>query len=71
MTNPKAQEEAIGSVPPGRPLGEGSKPDEQPDLGPTGPASVEGEKPGPQTGGYDQQSPDHSTDNAKGGYGAG
>ena len=61
MTNPKAHEEAIGSVLPGRPLGEGSKPEEQPDLGPTGPASVEGEK----------QSPDLSKDNAKGGYGAG
>jgi hypothetical protein len=71
MTNPKTHEEAVGSVPPGRPLGEGSKPEEQPDLGPTGPASAEGEKPGPHTGGYDQQSPDHSTDNAKGGYGVG
>lgn len=71
MAEAKTEREATGSVQPGHPLGEGRKPVEQPDLGPTGPASVEGEKPGPQTGGYDQQSPDHSTDNAKGGYGAG
>lgn len=71
MAVAKTEREAAGSVPPGRPLGEGSKPEEQPDLGPTGPATVEGEKSGPQSGGYDRQSPDHSTDNAKGGYGAG
>ncbi len=71
MTTPKTHEQTIGSVPPGRPLGEGSETEEQPDLGPTGPSTVEGEKPGPQSGGYDRQSPDHSTDNAKGGYGAG
>ena len=61
MSDANTEREATGSVPPGRPLGEGSKPEEQPDLGPTGPASVEGEK----------QSPDLSKDNAKGGYGAG
>lgn len=71
MISPKTHEEANGSVPPGRPLGDGTKPEKQPDLGPTGPAAVEGEKPGPQSGGYDRQSPDHSTDNARGGYGAG
>lgn len=71
MSDTKVRTEAVGSVPPGRPLGEGSKPNEEADLGPTGPATVEGEKPGPQTGGYDQQSPDRAPDNAKGGYGAG
>lgn len=71
MSDAKSLKEAAGAVPPSRPLGEGPKPEEQPDLGPTGPASAEGEKPGPQSGGYDRQSPDHSTDNAKGGYGAG
>lgn len=71
MSDAKVRTEAAGSVPPGRPLGEGRKPDEEVDLGPTGPASAEGEMPGPQTGGYDRQSPDHAPDNAKGGYGAG
>ena len=71
MSGSKVHTEATGSVPPGRPLGEDSKPDEEVDLGPTGPATVEGEKSGPQTGGYDEQSPDRSSDNAKGGYGAG
>lgn len=71
MADTKAHTEALGTVPPGRPLGEGRKPDDEPDLGPTGPASAEGEKPGPQTGGYDRQSPDRASDNAKGGYGAG
>ncbi|ACK84814.1 MULTISPECIES: hypothetical protein [Methylorubrum] len=71
MADAKTEREAVGTQPPGRPLGERSKPEAEPDLGPTGPASAEGEKPGPQSGGYDRQSPDRSTDNAKGGYGAG
>ena len=75
MAGAETDREAIGSQPPGRPLGEGRKegpePDELPDLGPTGPASAEADKPGPRTGGYDRQSPDRSSDNAKGGYGAG
>lgn len=71
MSDAKTLKEAAGSIPPGKPLVGDREREEQPDLGPTGPASAEGEKPGPQTGGYDQQSPDHSSDNAEGGYGAG
>ena len=64
MSEMKAKQNAPGARPAG-------KEDDLPDVGPTGPASVEGEKTGPQTGGYDRQSPDRSSDNAKGGYGAG
>ena len=71
MADVETDRDAAGTPPPGRPAGEGRAPEPMPDLGPTGPASAEGDRPGPQTGGYDRHSPDRSSDNAKGGYGAG
>jgi len=64
--------EATGTQPPGRPLGEGSKPEIPPDAGPHSPGAPSGKTDdGPEAGGYEKRPPDHSTSNRKGGYGAG
>ena len=71
MSDRKANGDAPGARPTGQGDGREERTEEVPEAGPTAPASVEGERPGPQTGGYDRQSPDRSSDNARGGYGAG
>ncbi|WP_082552533.1 hypothetical protein [Methylobacterium sp. Leaf456] len=63
--------QAVGSQPPGRPLGEGNAPEMPSPAGPHSPGTVKPKKAGPEAGGYEQNLPDSSTDNAKGGYGAG
>jgi hypothetical protein len=64
--------EAQGNQPPGRPLGEGSKPSNPPAAGPHSPGSAKAiSDDGPEAGGYEKGSLDHSTSNRKGGYGAG
>ena len=69
----RREKEALGIVPPGRPLGETRKPAQLPGAaGPTSPGSPEpADNLGPQSGGYDNRPPAPQTDNAKGGYGAG
>lgn len=66
-----AKTQAVGSQPPGRPLGEGNTPDLPPAAGPHSPGTVKPTKAGLEAGGYEKNSTDNSTDNAKGGYGAG
>lgn len=59
--------QAVGSQPPGQPLGKESKPELPPADGPHSPGAVKPEGKTPEAGSYEQ----NSTDNAKGGYGAG
>ncbi|CAO4151673.1 hypothetical protein DHODJN_17355 [Methylorubrum extorquens] len=66
-----AKTQAVGSQPPSRPLGEGSKPEMPPAAGPHSPGAVKPDKKELEAGGYEKHSTDTSTNNAKGGYGAG
>jgi len=63
--------QTVGSQSPGRPLGEGNAPEMPPAAGPHSSGTVKPNKAEPEAGGYEQNTPDSSTDNAKGGYGAG
>jgi len=73
MSNESATKtEAARTHPPDRSLGEGSKPTVPPEAGPHSPGSPNpSSDEGPEAGGYEKNSADHSTSNAKGGYGAG
>lgn len=47
------------------------EPDMPPAAGPHSPGSAEPKKASPEAGGYERHPTDRSTNNAKGGYGAG
>ncbi|GEO99301.1 hypothetical protein [Methylobacterium haplocladii] len=57
---------------PEKPIRPTIDPTEQaPPSGPTAPAGESDKDKGPKTGGYDDHSPDRTSSNEKGGYGAG
>lgn len=66
-----AKTQVMSSQPSSRPLGEESKPELPPAAGPHSPGAVKPERKAPEAGGYEKDSTDSSTSNAKGGYGAG
>lgn len=66
-----AKTQAVGSQPPGRPLAEGITPDLPAAAMPHSSDAVKPKKAEREAGGYEQNSTDSSTSNAKGGYGAG
>lgn len=71
-SNDDAEREAIGRLPPGKPLEQKKQRDDPAPAGPTSPGNPEGEDDlGPESGGYDNRPAVPSSDNRKGGYGAG
>lgn len=57
--------------PQGRQAAETDAPDMPPTAGPHSPGSVKPATSDPESGGYERHQTDRSTNNAKGGYGAG
>jgi hypothetical protein len=71
-TDTDAAREAFGMVPPGKPVDRDLEPKDPGAAGPTSPGNPKGQDDqGPESGGYDDRPPLPSSDNRKGGYGAG